>query len=406
MRLSRWPAGANLLCGLLLAAGMPVVMAGETLATVIRAGLAHAPDAALPAAVRAQGDAMHERADSLLADDPALRLRHETDAAGSDDGFRYWEGGVELPLWLPGQRDRQRAVAAATTQESDVLARRQHWRVAGEIRELLWSIALAGAGAELAEQALASARQLQTDVEQRVAAGELARSEIILARKETLTREAELDTARAEHGRLLAEYRYLTGLQELPDDFTEAAAATDITDAHPALAAAHSGATRARSERDRVAGERRGNPVLLLGGQSERAAHDQARDSALALELSVPFGTRSHAALRTAEAERQLTEASIELARVRRELEQERLRVQSERGQVARAHELALEQRQLAEEGLRLTQRAFELGESDLFTLLQAHKQALSARRDLRLSELELGRAQARMNQVLGVIPE
>jgi outer membrane protein TolC len=283
----------------------------------------------------------------------------------------------------------------------------QHWRMAGEVRELLWSVALAGAGAELAEQALASARHLQAEVEQRVAAGELARSEIILARKETLSRETELAVAVSERDILLEKYRVLTGLQALPADFGETAPATTaLEDDHPALVAARIGAARARSERDQVAGERRGNPVLTLGGQSERAARDQPRETALALELSVPFGLRSHAAVRTAEAERRLTEATIELARVRRELEQDRLRVLAEAGQVARTHELAQQQQQLAEEGLRLTQRAFELGESDLFTLLQAHKQVLSARREWRISTLELGRAQARVNQVLGVIPE
>jgi outer membrane protein TolC len=55
---------------------------------------------------------------------------------------------------------------------------------------------------------------------------------------------------------------------------------------------------------------------------------------------------------------------------------------------------------------LRLTRRGFELGESDLFTLLQARAQALAAERDLRLRRLELGRATARFNQALGVIPE
>lgn len=407
MRWMHWPAVAGLLPVLLAAAALPVAAADETLATVIRAGLEHAPDAALPAAVRAQGEAMHVRAGSLLADDPALLLRHESDAVADDAGFRYWEGGLEMPLWLPGQRGRQAEVAAATTREADALARLQHWQMAGELRELLWSLALAGAETGLAEQALDSARQLQADVDRRVAAGELARTETILARKATLDREAGLATARAEHGMLLEKYRHLTGLQDLPADYAETAVpGTAIADDHPALAAADLAAARARSERDQVAGERRGNPVLTLGGISERPARDQPRDSALALEVSVPLGLRSHAALRTAEAERRLTESTIERARVRRDLETERLRVVAETAQGERTRTLAQEQQALAEEGLRLSRRAFELGESSLFILLQAHEQALSARRALRISEIELGRAQARLNQVLGVIPE
>jgi outer membrane protein TolC len=407
MRLMHRPSAAGLLLVLFAAVQLPVATADETLATVIRAGLEHAPDAALPAAVQAQGEAMRARAGSLLADDPALLLRHESDAVADDAGYRYWEGGLEMPLWLPGQRGRQADVAVATTREAGALARLQHWQMAGEMRELLWSLALAGAEAGLAKEALESARKLQADVERRVDAGELARSETILATRETLDREAELAVAVAEHDMLLEKYRHLTGLQTLPADFAETAApGTAIADDHPALVAAALAAARARSERDLVAGERRGNPVLTLGGISERAAHDQSRDSALALEVSVPLGLRSHAAQRTADAERRLTESTIELARVRRDLETQRLRVLAETAQGARTHAIAREQKTLAEEGLRLSRRAFELGENSLFTLLQAHEQALSARRALRISEIELARARARLNQVLGVIPE
>jgi outer membrane protein TolC len=155
-----------------------------------------------------------------------------------------------------------------------------------------------------------------------------------------------------------------------------------------------------------VSSGRRGNPLLTLGGQSERDVRENSYDESVTVELSVPFGTRSHHAPQIAAAERSLTEAMIELRRVQRELENERNRVLAEAGQGSRTFNLSQQQAQLAEEGLRLMQRAFELGESDLFTLLQAHKQALVARRDLRISQHELDRAHARMNQILGVIPE
>ena len=101
-----------------------------------------------------------------------------------------------------------------------------------------------------------------------------------------------------------------------------------------------------------------------------------------------------------------MTEATIEVQRVRRELDNERVRVLAELGRSERGVALGQRSRQLAEEGLRMARRGFELGENDTFTLLQAHTQAEAARHDLRIAELELGRAQARLNQVLGVLPE
>jgi cobalt-zinc-cadmium efflux system outer membrane protein len=393
--------------GVLYAATLPDRPAGLSLAGVIRAGLERDPNAALSGAVKAEGEAIRTAASSLLAADPSLVLHHESDAVASDDGYRNWQGGVEMPLWLPGQRDRYRRVADATDQEAAALARLQHWRMAGDIRELLWSVEIAAAKLDLAEQALASAVKLEADVEKRVSAGELARSDTILARKETLARMADIARAKAEHEALLGKYRNLTGLQALPATFAEAMpAATVIPEDHPALAAARVTVERARSERDRVSSRRRGNPVLTLGGQSERDVRENSYDESVMLELSMPFGMRNHFAPQAAAAERSLTEATIGLQQVQRELENERVRVLAEAVQGSRTFELSQQQQQLAEEGLRLMQRAFELGESDLFTLLQAHKQALAARRDLRISELELGRAHARLNQTLGVIPE
>jgi outer membrane protein TolC len=393
--------------GLLFAGNVPDQPAGLTLAGVVRAGLERDPNGALPGAVQAEGEAARVVASSLLAADPSLFLHHESDVVASDDGYRNWQGGVEMPLWLPGQRDLYRRVADATEQEATSLQRLQHWQIAGEVRELLWSLAIASAKLELAEQALVSARKLQTDVEKRVSSGELARSETILAQKETLAREADIALAEAEQEVLHGKYRNLTGLQVLPAVFTETMPAdTTIPENHPALAAARLAAARARSERDRVSSGRRGNPLLTLGGQSERDVRENSYDESVTVELSVPFGTRSHHAPQIAAAERSLTEAMIELRRVQRELENERNRVLAEAGQGSRTFKLSRQQAQLAEEGLRLVQRAFELGESDLFTLLQAHKQALVARRDLRISQHELDRAHARMNQILGVIPE
>lgn len=378
-----------------------------SLPMVIQAGLAQYPETALPAALRQQGQAIRDQSSSLLAADPSVFLRHESDAINNNDGFRKWEGGVAMPLWMPGQRDKRLRVADATEQEAEALVRLQHWRLAGEVRELLWSVVIAAAEVSLAEQAQASAEKIEADVRHRVAVGELARSEIIIVRKETLARQAALATANFKHQTLLGQYRILTGLQELPTQFEEAVPAdTSIPDDHPLLTAMRVAATRARSERDQVASERRGNPTLMLGGQSERADSNMSYDTSVILEVSLPLGLRSHSAPASAAAERNLTKANIDVARMRLDLKNKLINARNTTASSERAAELAGEQLELGEAGLQLTQRAFELGESDLFSLLLAHKQALTSRHDSRISQLELGQARARLNQILGVIPE
>jgi outer membrane protein TolC len=377
------------------------------LPAVIQAGYERYPQRTLGDAIHRQGDALRRQASSLLADDPAVTLRHENDAWTDSNGFRSWEGGLDLPLWLPGQRGRRGEVASATDLEADAVGRLQYWRVAGEIRDLLWSLGIAETELALARQAEDSAAVLENDVDKRFRAGELARTDLIMAQKETLARQSERVAAQAALDTLVQQYRTWTGLTELPVDIEETAAKTEqIAEDHPALAAAGLGVARARARRNQVQGEKRANPVLTLGGKSERPVSGASYDTSLTVELHVPLGTKSQAAVKTADAERDLTQASIELAGVKRDLDTGLQNARVERDTAGRSLQLAQRQQALAAEGLRLTQRAFELGESDLFTLLTARAQALSAQRDVRLRRLELGRATARYNQALGVIPE
>jgi cobalt-zinc-cadmium efflux system outer membrane protein len=381
--------------------------APPTLAVVVQAGYERYPQRPVSAALRRQGEAIRQQAASLLAGDPAVMLRHENDAYTDDNGFRQWEGGLDLPLWLPGQRHSRSQVAQATDSEADGLQQLQRWRVAGDMRELLWSLRIAATSLELADQAVVSAQVLEQDVEQRYRAGELARTDLILAQKEALQRRSERLSAASQQRTLRQQYTAWTGLAELPAAIDEPATTQPgIGDNHPALGAARLSASRARAQRDQVRTEKRANPVLTLGSKTERPESGLSYDTALVVAVNVPLGSRSQSAVKTAEAELSLSEASAELAQVRRDLEDELIRTREERRQTAQALQLAQQQHALASEGLRLTQRGFELGESDLFTLLQARAQALASERDLRLRRLELGRAVARYNQALGVIPE
>lgn len=393
---------------LLLAALVPVgVMATPTLREIVDAGVARDPDQSLAGAIDAEHRALQRQADSPFAGDPALTLRHETDSIDTDRGYRYWEGGLAVPLWLPGQRTDRRAVAAATGDEAEAQAWLHRWRVAGEVRERIWSLRIAAAEARLAEQALASARTLQKDVERRLRAGELARTDLILAQKETLARELELAAADATYQSQLQRYRSLTGLPELPPLEEEPPAPeAGIDTGHPALTAAAATTARARAERDRVRNEKRANPVLNIGAIRERAQQGFDAEQSLVLEVSLPLGLGSQAAPRTAAAERSLTEASNALLRMQRELEWKLIEANTERSRTERGLRLADEQQQLAAEGLRLRRRAFELGEGDLFSLLQARAQALAAERERELQQLMHGRAVARYNQALGVLPQ
>jgi outer membrane protein TolC len=105
-------------------------------------------------------------------------------------------------------------------------------------------------------------------------------------------------------------------------------------------------------------------------------------------------------------AEREYTDRMTELHRIRREAERDlKAAALAQRG-AGDALVLARERAQLAGDALTITRRAFDLGEADLAALLRAEERARDASLALELRSLEQGRAVARLNQALGVVPE
>lgn len=398
--------GRLLLC---LVIGLPLQAqaAQVSLADILRAALQLAPGGEMSGAYSAEAAAWQSQANSLFASDPAFVLRHQTDAFGDDLGLREWEAGMEVPLWLPGQRADRRQEAEGLRAQADAYTALRHLEVAGELRDRLWRLLIAREAAARANEALASAQDLETAVKRRVEAGELARAELNLVRKETLVREAELQQAESEATLAEEHYRRYTGADLLPAGPQEPVwAGESLPATHPRLAMVAARAQRARAARDRIRGERRANPSLYIAGLHTRDVSGAPERASVDLQLRVPLGLSSQAAPALAAAERALTESLAELARTRFELGEELHHAESALQAARDRLELADRQHKLAEQGVRLATRAFELGESDLFKLIAARQQAVQAQRELALGALELGQAIARFNQAAGVVPQ
>ena len=106
--------GTGLLCfeGSALAAENDIHVPSSsqvTLHDTVQQAVERYPRTRLLEARSAQVEALRRQTESVVAGAPALLLRHQTDRIGSSDGLREWEGGIQLPLWLPGQRQARRA---------------------------------------------------------------------------------------------------------------------------------------------------------------------------------------------------------------------------------------------------------------------------------------------------------
>jgi outer membrane protein TolC len=387
-------------------AAKPTSMKPPSLAQMVQAAAERNPGAELAAAQRGIGAALQRKADQPLAAAPTANVKYQTDRIGSDLGYREWEGGVELPLWLPGQAAAFSREAERQQGLSDAMQAARDLEIAGEVRERLWSAALAHSDAEQARSARDTAQELFNDVKRRVAAGELPRSDSLLAEKELLQREDALQQAINRADQAAALFKRYTGFDALATPTAESPAAVDPIDPqHPLLSRLHSEVERARAHRDRVSETQRGGPNLWVGAKSARALAGEDYESAVGIELSMPFGDAAHNAPELAEAEAVLTEAQVEHSRTRLQLEDTLSQMALELARAAGALTQTERRRDLANESLKLSRRAFELGETDLVRLLQVQADALSARHDYRIRQLQHGQAIARLNQASGVIP-
>lgn len=377
-----------------------------SLADVITATYKRNPTRTLFEARLNEAAAVRNRAGTLFAEDPAVQVRHNTGQIGNVEGLREWEWGVEMPLWLPGQKDARRQVAdkkqlsVATSRKALLLL------IAQQIRELLWTIRRDQNKAALAHKAWQTAQELEADVSRRFEAGELARLDQILARQETLNRKETYLRTRATLIQDFDRYRILTGLEHIPMHFEEQLAnISEITTEHPALANAMAIVAREQAMRDRVLTERRANPTVMVGTRHERPAGGADYENTLGITVRVPFGLPVYSAPRVAAAETSVADASTQRDLLKRELD---IKLQQARDSLVSTRaslEVAREHTELARENLVLIRRSFDLGETNLVDLLRVQSRAFRAELNLRLNEIQLEADIARYNQAVGILP-
>jgi len=344
-------------------------------------------------------------ANAILPSTPAVSVIHQNDAIGSGRGERDWQAELELPIWLPKQRDNRLKVAEAS--QSTVSASRQSLKlqVAGQLREAVWNIAFNDNNLSLAANKLQLANKLRSDVEKRYQAGELAKTDAMLAEQETLR--AEKEKLRAEAELMHARHRYylLTGLRELPASYEEKQSSLEDYSQSPIWLETQSKVGLAETERNLVQVESHENLQVLLNVRSTKGAFDITANDSVGVKLRIPFGGEAKAAPIRAAAEMGVGNALTEREALKYELETAMHEAEHNLS-VSRAElVLAGKQYEIAKESLRLAQKAFQLGETDLVSLLRVQAQTFEAERAFSTRQVQVQWDVARYNQIVGVLP-
>ena len=377
-----------------------------SLAGTVDLALAAYPDTVLVGAREQEAMAWLDRGGSWLSDRPSLMLRYQSDRWGSDTGLDEYEAGIQLPLWAWGGRSAVQDYGEALSSETYAAAAALRWQVAGLVRQSLWNVALAENDHELAEQALDTAGELTRIVERRYELGDVALSDVLLARSSYLEFQTALIDASAALLDAERAYRSVTGLERRPGFVPETLSGeTAIVADHPALALANSALERA--EADVVVAEQSANTGanVLIGTRRERPAFGTELDDSVGVTLNVPFGGSSHRRVAISAAAR-----SASAALAARNLQMRRLTLALHEA----AHSLNVVHENLAaaEERLALAERqqemgevAYEKGELELIDLLKLQSSAIAARRQVSRLLIDKKRQTAMYNQAVGDMP-
>ncbi len=376
-----------------------------SLRSVLDSAWEKSPQAQTLVSKRAESDAQGIAANSLLPGAPVAILGHRSDQFNNNAGKREWEAGVALPVWLPGQREARQRQAQVGKAGLEANIRSLRLKLAGELREAIWLVRQAELQIQLDQARAQTAKNLADDVAKRVHAGELAKTDLNLAQNEWRTAQAAVLNSRSRLLQAQQSYATLTGTTVLPDDISEIIQPKPLPDDHPLLEEARQAIEVAQAQ-VRVASEsRRDNPEVELSTRRERGNLNESYASTVALTVRLPFATDARNLPQTSAAQTALTSAQSEYSRVRLALAYQGQQAEQALQSADQLLDLAEQQRAAARENLELIQKSFNLGESDLFTLLRARAAAFEAEQSFNQQEIAKALARARLNQAQGVLP-
>lgn len=369
--------------------------------------LRHPQAQALSARANA-ADAAQAQADGFLAGAPTMALSR-LDAR--DGGARETEFEFSLPL--AGNRDARQQQASAGRAAVAAEARWLRLTLAAELLRIDSARRYRDAALTLSQERLALVQKLEQDVGQKVDAGELARTDRLLASAETLAAQAAL--LDAEQAADEARSAWLLRVGTLPALPALATADTDTDqnadkplsgdrDQHPQLlqllAQAQAAGARARFEQRRSGDAE----ISLLMKREEDPLLDEQIDSA-GIRFSVPLfaGASRDQNVASADAERLSAEADAQ--QLRQALAQEHVQARQHWQRTRQQCRLAEQQRQLTEQSWQFAQSAFAAGELSVSELLRQQQRLFDSREWQSQLQQQQADALARLILAEGVLP-
>jgi outer membrane protein, heavy metal efflux system len=360
-----------------------------------------------------KAQAEQSAAASWVTGAPSLELSQRQGQGSAAKGERETEVGVVLPLWRWGQRDAAIGAGQAQARAAVSAERVARLHIATQVRDAAGALLTQEAQARQAAAHLALLQRLASDVDRRLAAGDLSPADAWAAKAEALAAEAQSAEQQRQLQSLRTQWLLLTGLAQAPEP-PGAAAATVPADSghgqdaaldlasHPELQLAIDTVALARRRVGLAQASRGGAPEVGVGLRDERPGQGAAAQRSLGVSLRLPLGTnpRSQPELAAALAEQDMALAGEQRTRARLVTEAELARLQQRSAQVQAG--LERQRAALLRDRASHIHKSFEAGESALPDLLRALVAAAEADSASARQHIAAGIAQLRLQHALG----
>ncbi|MFV1922046.1 MAG: TolC family protein [Methylotenera sp.] len=344
-------------------------------------------------------------ADSFLPDAPAITILHQNDFLGSSRNERDYQATLELPLWLPNQREARAKVAELSALNLDASQSALAIQTAGLLREAVWDVAFNENELALAEAKYQSALTLEEKVKKSFQAGEAAKTDWLLAQQDTLEASKNKLLAQAELMHARFRYKLVTGLNQIPKDFSEEKSSLDNYEQSPVWLAILTKVHYAEEQRNLANIEKKENIQVLINARNSQGAFDTQYNQSMGLSIRIPFATPARTTPIVAASEISLGQALTEREELKRVLEAALHEAEHNLEVSELEQALAKQHWGIASESLRLAEKAYALGEHDLATLIRIKSQTFDAERKYRAVQIQYQWNIARYNQAVGVLP-
>ncbi|NQZ54208.1 MAG: TolC family protein [Piscirickettsiaceae bacterium] len=365
----------------------------------------HHPARQAQSAYQQQIDANTALANATFADASSVSLNHYNDVIGSSDGFQEWEGSIDMPLWLSGQKQQQAILSDKMSAELTAYQQQLRLKISAQIRESVWRVVLADTASKQAYQTWQMALKLERDVDAHIKAGELAGSELLLANSHVLKTHSDYVLAQDELKYVLKNFQQLTAERALPQKHEELLAVnTTITNEHPSLISLDQKINTLRTKQDIAHYQDAVNPSLSVGVRRERNDSKESFNHSLGLGISFALDDDVYRRPAITNAARILADAEVERQQLKRKLQIELATQLHQLAIMKQQLTMAVEHSETTEQYLSIQQHAFDLGEINVLNLLTSQVLANKSVNRKQSLEISVKHAIAKVNQALGII--